>query len=146
MATWPTSLPVPQLAGYDLQTADATARTDMEGGAARVRRRSTSRPDEVSLAFVLDEAQMATFRAFWEDSFLSGAGWVYVPVKLGRTPGVTSQECRPKGGTFKATPLSSTHWSVSFPVEVRSESISRPPLDLGDLSAATNTFDLGDLE
>lgn len=119
MATWPTSLPDPQFSGYDLETTDATVRTSMDGGAPRVRRRNTATPDHVTLRFVLSEAQMATFRAFWDGGFMSGAAWVFMPVKTGRAAGLASRECRPLNGVFHAVPISKTHWSVDLKVEVR---------------------------
>lgn len=119
MSTWPSTLPQPQFSGYDLQTGDPTIRTDMEGGSARVRRRCTAVPDQVTLRFIFDEAQMAIFRTFWESDFLNGAAWVFVPVKDGRAAGVRNKECRPESGAFKCSPLSATHWAVEFKVEVR---------------------------
>ena len=119
MATWPTSLGNPQFSGYDLETTDPTVRTDMEGGAARVRRRYTSAPDTVSLKFIFDQAQMEIFRAFWDDELLQGAAWAYMPVKTGRVSGMETKECRPSTGKFKAVPAGARHWYVEFQVEVR---------------------------
>lgn len=119
MATWPSTLPAPQIANYALQTQDNTVRTDMEGGAARVRRRTTATPDEVTLRFLLDATQMATFRTFWEDDWLHGAAWVFLPIKDGRAAATTSKECRPKPATFKATPVSAAQWVLELTVEVR---------------------------
>lgn len=119
MATWPTSLGNPQFSGYDLETTDPTVRTDMEGGSARVRRRYTAAPDTVSLKFLFDTAQMATFRAFWDYDLMNGAAWVYMPVKTGYLSGLESRECRPTTGKFKSVPVSATHWLVEFQVEVR---------------------------
>lgn len=120
MSTWPSTLPIPQMAGYDVEATDPTARTDMDSGPARVRRRFTAAPDKVSLSFIMDEAQMIIFRAFWETDFLSGAAWVYMPIRDGIAAGMSSKECRPSAGKFKASPVSSSHWNVSFDVEVRS--------------------------
>lgn len=117
--TWPSTLPIPTMSGYEIETTDPTVRTDMESGSARVRRRFTAAPDKISLAFVFDEAQMIIFRAFWESDFLNGAAWVYMPIRDGRTAGVSNKECRPSAGKFKAAPISSSHWNVSFDVEVR---------------------------
>lgn len=119
MATWPESLGNPQFSGFDLETTDPTVRTDMEGGAARVRRRYTSAPDTVSLKFIFDQAQMATFRSFWDDDLLQGAAWAYMPVKTGRVSGMETKECRPSTGKFKAVPAGARHWYVEFQVEVR---------------------------
>ena len=119
MANWPTSLGNPQFSGYELETVDQTVRTDMDGGAARVRRRSTATPDHTSLRFIFDQAQMATFRDFWESDFMYGAAWVNMPVKTGRVSGLSVKECRPLKGTFKAVLVSDKLWSVDFQVEVR---------------------------
>lgn len=119
MATWPSSLGNPQLSGYDLETTDPTVRTDMEGGSARVRRRYTAAPDTVSLKFLFDAAQMATFRTFWDYDMANGSAWVYMPVKTGYVAGLESRECRPINGIFKSVPVSATHWLVEFQVEVR---------------------------
>lgn len=119
MATWPATLPNPLLSGHELETTDSTARTDMEGGPARVRRRSTAAPDHITLRFQFDEAQMAIFRDFWENDFLNGAAWCDVPLKDGRAPGPALHACRPLAGKFKASPISQTYWLVEFQVEVR---------------------------
>lgn len=119
MATWPASLGNPQFSGYDLETTDPTVRTDMEGGSARVRRRYTAAPDTVSLKFLFDAAQMATFRAFWDYDIINGAAWVYMPVKTGYVSSLENRECRPVNGKFKSVPVSATHWLVEFQVEVR---------------------------
>ena len=119
MATWPDLLGIPVFSGYDLETTDPTVRTDMEGGSARVRRRYTSAPDTVSLKFIFDQAQMATFRAFWDYDLMNGAAWAYMPVKTGRVSGMEAKECRPIAGKFKAVPAGSRHWYVEFQVEVR---------------------------
>lgn len=119
MSTWPSTLPDPQLTGYAVQAQDNTARTDMDSGPARVRRRTTSVPDEITMQVVLDETQMATFRDFFENDWYHGAAWVYVPIKDGRSAGVSLKECRPNPAKFKATPLSGALWSVELTVEVR---------------------------
>lgn len=119
MANWPATLPDPLMSGYGLETTDPTARTDMESGPARVRRRFTAAPDKLSLRFLFDTSQMAIFRAFWESDFQNGAVWANLRIKDGRTATPVLKECRPVNGVFKCAPLSATHWSVEFQVEVR---------------------------
>lgn len=119
MATWPSTLPIPSFNGYGLQSGDDTIRTDMESGAARVRRRSTSSPDELTLRFVLSASQMATFRDFWDDEWMSGAAWILLPIKDGRSALEANKECRPKPASFKATPLSAMSWALELTVETR---------------------------
>lgn len=119
MATWPANLPVPLLQGYELEAGDTTARTDMESGPARVRRRFTAAPDGVSLSLLLTETEMNTFRDFWDGDWAQGAAWVFFPVRDGRTPGIVSKECRPNKGPFKAQLAGPNSWRVQIPVEVR---------------------------
>lgn len=121
MATWPTTLPPPLFSGYELQSGSQTIRTDMESGAARVRRRQTAAPDTAGLRFLLTEAQMQIFRAFWDSAsgFSGGAAWVVVPIRDGRTSGVANKECRPLTGDYKAALVSASAWSVEFKVEIR---------------------------
>lgn len=118
MATWPSTLPEPLAPGYGLDAGEATVRTDMDGGAARVRRRCTAIPDKVSLKFLLTEAQMVIFRAFYDADMQQGAAWVFIPVKTGRSIGVSNLECRPTS-PFKFA-LVGKCFAVELPVEVRS--------------------------
>lgn len=120
MSTWPTTLPIPKLIGYGLQTTDPTARTDMDSGPARVRRRFTAAPDRLTLSFIFTEAQMVIFRAFWLSDFQQGAAWVYMPIKDGIAAGLVSRECRPLTGQFKGGLIRDNVWMVEFDVEVRS--------------------------
>ena len=120
MASWPTTLPQPTMSGYALQATDATIRTDMESGPARVRRRYTAAPDKVTLRFVFSEEQMAAFRVFWDGDAQQGAAWWWLTVKDGRTVGSVAREVRPTNGAFKSEMIDAVHWSVTFEVEVRS--------------------------
>lgn len=119
MATWPTTLPAPSLEGYGLETQDQTVRTEMEGGAARVRRRTTTIPDRFTLRLSLSVEQMATFRAFWAADWQHGAAWVFIPLKDGTAATAQPRECRPVPATYKAWLVSATRWSVEITVEVR---------------------------
>ena len=78
MATWLTTLPRPQVAGYAIAPVDVTVRTDMEAGLPRVRRRSAARNDQVSVAWRFTDAQMATFRAWFDGDCANGASWFTV--------------------------------------------------------------------
>lgn len=121
MATWPNTLPLPMLSGYEMEVADTTSRTDMESGSARVRRRSTSGPDGISLRLQLTEAEMVIFRAFWENEWNFGAAWVFFPVRTGRTVGISSKECRPTSGKYKASLVKNSYWQVQIGIEVRND-------------------------
>ncbi len=115
---WPTTLPDPLMSGYSVQAGDCTVRTDMDSGAARVRRRFTAAPDRVDLKWLLTDAQMAIFRTAYESEFQSGAAWVFLTIRNARTAGLVSKECRPTG-PFKSDLISPAYWLVEMPVEVR---------------------------
>lgn len=119
MSTWPVTLPIPLLSGYEVELTDPTARTDMESGAARVRRRSTGAPDGITFSLSMTEAQFLIFRAFWDTEWQQGAAWVYFPVRDGYAAGVSSKECRPTTGKFKAALVTPDRWRVQIAVEVR---------------------------
>lgn len=120
MVIWPATLPIPSLDGYSLESGDPTVRTDMDAGPARVRRRFTAAPDSASLGFVLTDAQMAAFRAFWDGDIQQGAAWFSVPLRDGRSAGHVVREVRPNPAKFKAELISANVWKVAFSVEVRS--------------------------
>lgn len=119
MATWPSTLPAPLLAGYQLQPAPQSLRTDMEAGAARSRRRSYSRNDIISASWSMTDTQYAAFRTWFESDTeaAGGSAWFYISLWVGDT-GATSQEAR-----FVSEPqaalIGHAMWSVSAQLEVR---------------------------
>lgn len=119
MATWPSTLPAPRT-GYNLSPVDQTVRTDMESGAARVRRRTTARNDKVTVNWLFSSDQMATFRAWFEDAttgIAGGSGWFTVTLLLG-TGGSVSTTAR-FIGPFTADLVPYQKWSVSGELEIR---------------------------
>lgn len=119
MATWPTGLPLPLTSGYVIAPKDQTLRTDMESGASRVRRRSVARNDQVTVQFVFTDAQLATFRA-WFDNAAEGAGgaaWFTIRLPIG-TGGFSVVEARFLG-PVKANAAGGLIWSISGELEVR---------------------------
>ena len=63
---WPDTFPVPSLPGFAIQPVDPSIRTPMEVGAARVRRRTFSRLDKVTLEWRMTPFQYAALRAWYE--------------------------------------------------------------------------------
>lgn len=120
MATWPSTLPPPLADGYQLQPTDQAIRTDMETGAPRVRRRTAARNDKLSLSWQFTDAEMAIFRAWYENDSTGaagGAGWFTSSVKIG-TGGLVSLACR-FSGVYQATYNPGSSWRVTAQVEVR---------------------------
>jgi hypothetical protein len=120
MASWPTTLPKINLAGYGIAPVDQTVRTDMEGGAARSRRRTTARNDKITPQWVMTDAQFSIFRAWFDNAATGaagGAGWFTISAAIGAT-GMTSVEAR-FIGPFKSSALGALRWSVSGELELR---------------------------
>lgn len=119
MATWPTSLPAPQSNGYSVAPADPSLRTDMEAGAARSRRRTYARDDRVSVGWLLTDAQMDTFRAWFDDDAeaAGGSAWFYISLPLG-DGGLTLVEAR-FVGMYRHAIVGVMDWSVTAQLEVR---------------------------
>lgn len=115
---WPTSLPVPLLAGFSFSPIDVTVRTDMDSGAARARRRFTAAPDMLKAAWRFTEAQMAAFRTFWEDDIGSGSAWFNLSLRDGRVSGLVTRVCR-FNGPFQAQYEGAGMWTVQAEIEVR---------------------------
>ncbi len=119
MAAFPTTLPAPLLDGYALSPVDQTARTDMEAGAARVRRRTRARNDVLDVSWRFTQAQMAAFRSWFEDGvsgIAGGSSWFSVTVDVGGGA-LEIKECRFKGA-WKAE-REHVFWKVTAQLEVR---------------------------
>lgn len=120
MPSFPSSLPGPLLPGYSMEPVDPVARTDMEVGAPRSRRRTRARNDQVSCTWGFTDAQMAVFRAWFDDDatgISGGASWFSIVLDVG-TGSAVSVEAR-FVGIFKATKPAALHWDVSAKLEVR---------------------------
>ncbi|WP_031327697.1 hypothetical protein ACTTAF_06390 [Rhodobacter capsulatus] len=74
MRRWPDVLPTPSFPGFGLTPYDAVLRTDFDVGAARVRRTTLARADKISCAWIFSDAEMAAFRAWFDDLPVSVAG------------------------------------------------------------------------
>ena len=83
--TLPTSLPRPLQAGYQIQPQDQVARTDMDAGNQRARRRTTARRDVLPLSWVLTHTQASALRTWFDDPAQAdgGAAWVDMALDMG---------------------------------------------------------------
>jgi hypothetical protein len=121
MATWPATLPLPTVSGYQLAPGDQTVRSDMSVGAPRARRITAARNDQVTAQWLMDDAQLAAFRTWFEDDvdgIAGGAAW-FTGLSLAVGGGLTSPDCR-FVGPFTASLLTGTLlWQVTAKLEVR---------------------------
>ena len=117
MATWPTTLPTPIASGYAINPVDQTIRTQMEMGAARVRRRTSARNDSLNVAWVLSDAQLGIFRAWFDGNAAGGASWFTIPLAIG-TVGLVSVSARFSGG-YTVAHIGGLNWKIAATLEVR---------------------------
>lgn len=74
MPTWPETLPqVSLIDGLSYAPVQNVVAFATETGPGKLRRRSTARSKVVTMRFLLDETQRATFLAFFEDDLEDGA-------------------------------------------------------------------------
>lgn len=121
MATFPTTLPQPLISGYKINPKDQTVRTDMDTGTARVRRQTTDRGDHVTVKWLVTDAQLDTFRTWFDGTTASdaqgGAAWFTITLNLGNT-GQESASAR-FAGPYIVEPATSTDmWYISARLEV----------------------------
>jgi hypothetical protein len=120
MSSWPSSLPSPLANGYAIKPVDQSIRTNMEVGAARVRRRSFARNDKVPVSWLFSDDQMAIFRAWFENGSTGAAGgacWFSTSLSIG-TGGMVTATAR-FIGPFSANRLDRFNWTVSGELEIR---------------------------
>jgi hypothetical protein len=118
MPTWPSSLPAPLKNGYALNPVDPNVRTDMEVGAARTRSRTRARNDRLDLSWIFTEAQMAAFRAWFDDEatgISGGASWFTISLNLGGATSVVDARFQAMWKTQKE----GNAWRMSATLEVR---------------------------
>lgn len=71
---WPPSLPqAPLISGYDETLPDTLLRTQMDAGAAKVRRRFTAAVSPMTCVFNMTEAQTEILDAFYNETIQGGA-------------------------------------------------------------------------
>jgi hypothetical protein len=119
MPAYPLTLPAPLSDGYALDPVEQTIRTDMEAGAARVRRRTRTRNDMLSVSFLFSDAQFLEFRTWFDDEttgISGGASWFDISLPVGKG-GSTPETARFKG-VWKSAKIG-TNWRVSGELEVR---------------------------
>lgn len=119
MPAYPAALPGPLVNAYALNPVDQTVRTDMEAGAARVRRRTRARNDLIDVAFCFTDEQFTAFRTWYDDSVAGisgGASWFDIALSVGNG-GATPEQARFKG-SWKSS-RDGLSWKVTGQLEIR---------------------------
>jgi len=120
MADFPTSLPVPRWPNYKLKPVEPVERTDMEKGSMRSRRRTSARNDQVQLSFHFSDAEMQTFRDWFDNATTGadgGAAWFNIDLPIGNT-GLDAVEAK-FVKIWNADQKAGLRWIVNAVLEVR---------------------------
>ena len=81
MIAYPEFLPEPQRDGYGFQPVSPMARSELQSGRARQRRRFTSVPTVASVTWLMDDGEAQLFEGWFEHILLSGSLWFQCPLK-----------------------------------------------------------------
>lgn len=73
MSAWPGDLPQDQFLGTSIQREMGMVRSEMDVGPAKTRRRYTACVTKVQCPIKLDNAQLAVFNEFYEETLLEGS-------------------------------------------------------------------------
>lgn len=118
MANWPVSLPKPALSGYSVEPQNAVLKTQMEAGPNRYRKRYTAVPTDIKGRILLNAAQMAIFKTFYQVTINQGADW-FVFDGLNTGSGFTVGSEVHFTEPYKANLIGRGQWDVSFSLELR---------------------------
>lgn len=126
---WPSVLPLPSIARYQLKEQPNVDRTEMEMGAARQRRRGRQAPTEIPAQCELTKWQLMIFEGFYKHRAKEGTVWFNITLLGGL--GLTNHEAR-----FKSTeqPVTTPHNGENFVVTFLLEVIDRPILGDSELT------------
>ena len=116
---WPNDYPKPLISGWGLEPAPLTVRSDMESGAARVRRISKQRNDKVSVQFAFTRQGFADFRTWYAATARNGVEWINMPVFTGQDGNCQQTETVRFIGQWSASALSDKYIRLTAEIEVR---------------------------
>ena len=92
MTTWPATLPLPTIQGYDIRPGEAILRTEMESGPARQRKRFTQVPSRFTARWLMRRTQFAVFESWYSLQAQDGGTWFDINLLNGI--GLSTSEAR----------------------------------------------------
>lgn len=117
--TFPATLPAARVGdGYGYQPVDPFARTKMDSGSARQRRRFVSVPTNVTAKLRLTTVQLGIFESFFWNDINAGVSWFVMPLFNGR--GKNAVRVRITEAPSTAGTESPDYWDVSLKLETMS--------------------------
>jgi hypothetical protein len=126
--TWPSTLPLPTVQGYNVEPGETIIRTEMDSGLARHRRRFTDVPSKVSVRWIMRRDQYAIFEGWYRWHAREGASFFTITLLGGL--GLLDQEARFTRQFSSKLLAGGTLWEVQSELEIR----ERPVLDEGALN------------
>lgn len=135
---WPIRLPPPLVSGYSYNQKAAMARTEMDSGIARSRRRFSRAPAQINLKWLLEQDQLAVFEYFWHFEVLDGASWFDTIASGGVGPQYLRVRCVSDG--YTSTAVDGGYWEVS----IQAEALEMPKIN-ADQYAVMKLFDGDDI-
>ncbi|UMR98483.1 hypothetical protein [Escherichia coli] len=79
---WPETLPLPLSDGYAASPVSPVIRTELDSGRAIMRRRYVSTPVRLTVSWLLDDEQAATFESFFYSTLSDGVKWFNIALRL----------------------------------------------------------------
>lgn len=83
METWPQILPEPVVEPYGFEVSPSVARSEMDSGFIRQRKRFTQQLRAFNVTFSFTDNQLAIFQAWWKYKIASGADWFLMSIDIG---------------------------------------------------------------
>jgi hypothetical protein len=128
MITWPSTLPLPTVQGYNVEPGETIIRTEMDAGLARHRRRFTDVPTKIAVRWIMRRDQYAIFEGWYRWHAKEGANFFTINLLGGL--GLLDQEARFTRQFSSRLLAGGTLWEVQSELEIR----ERPVLDEGALN------------
>lgn len=118
---FPPALPACRVGdGYGYKPGESFARTNMDSGYARQRRRFVSTPTAVTVKWRFTTAELGVFERFWNNEIQDGAAWFSVRLPNGQ--GMTAVRAR----FTEVYQVSGTDSPGAFDVAGKLETLSMP--------------------
>ena len=119
---YPNGLPRGLRGGRSMQLVNPLQRTELSSGRARQRRRFTSVPETVQVAWLFNDLQGQAFEAWWRDTLVDGALWFECPLD---TPlGYRLYTARFTSVYSGPSPVGPTLWSYSAELELLERAVA----------------------
>lgn len=126
---WPSYLPAPAMAPYQIKPVPNLRATEVDTGPARQRKTSIASRDLFTLQFEATLWQQMLFESWHRNVAQEGGVWFNIPLLGGI--GIVPHEARFKAGQDPTyAPRNGQNWLISCTVEVR----DRPMLTAADLA------------